>query len=157
MDLTLLPQRAPTTVAARPSRRAHPARRALGTVALAGAGLIGALAAAPAASAATDAPAAPAAAVAAVAVAQTDGCTAVPDRPLGFDFKGACDAHDICYENKPYGDSWSGRLACDDDFFDNMAAHCKDNHAWWSPLRAACLAAASVYYDGVRKFGWAFF
>jgi hypothetical protein len=150
MDLTTLTQRTERTNGGHIQRTTN-ARRRLGAVALAGAGLVGALAAAPAASAAPDAPSAPA------AVAQTDGCTAVPDRPLGFDFKGACDAHDICYENKPYGDSWSGRLACDNEFFDNMAAHCKANHAWWSPLRAACLAAASVYYDGVRKFGWAFF
>lgn len=160
MDLTLPTRRVPSqpsississvlsTSSVSTSRSNRKARRALAAVALAGAGVVGALAGAPAVSAAPEAPA---------AVASPDGCTGVPDSGPSFNFLDACNGHDGCYERKPYGDSWTGRLRCDNDFLDAMVGWCKDNHSWWSPLRGTCLGVAATYYDGVRKFGWAFF
>ena len=69
---------------------------------------------------------------------------------LVFDFKPACTAHDLCYIYKqgvPTDDT--GRLICDDDFLEDMAAMCSDR----SDNRDLCYVAALVYYAGVRVFG----
>ena len=89
------------------------------------------------------------------ASAAPNGCTAVPDSGYGFNFKPSCDAHDICYENMPYGDSYSGRRTCDQVFRSNMLNHCSTRSSW--AQRTVCRGVAYTYYYGVRAFGGFFF
>jgi hypothetical protein len=81
----------------------------------------------------------------------TNGCTAVPNSGLGFDFHGSCDGHDLCYQNYWYGRSDQGRSACDVWFYNSMAAHCRNAQPWW--WRPTCYSQAEIYYRGVRLFG----
>src|SRR3954453_11455399 len=88
----------------------------------------------------------------------TNGCTMSPDVghvPVYYNFHRACDRHDLCYANKPYGNSPAGRQACDDAFRAGMKSWCNGWYgAWWqAPARAACRGLADVYYVAVRAFG----
>lgn len=92
----------------------------------------------------------------------TNGCTLSPDVgyvPVYYDFHRSCDLHDLCYINKPYGDSSAGRKACDDVFRVNMRSWCSNYYSRWyqAPLRSACNATADTYYSAVRTFGGFFF
>jgi hypothetical protein len=92
----------------------------------------------------------------------TNGCTLSPDVgyvPVYYNFHRSCDRHDLCYRDKPYGDSSVGRKACDDAFRANMKRWCNGYYdAWWqSPARVACRGVADVYYTAVRTFGGPFF
>jgi hypothetical protein len=92
----------------------------------------------------------------------TNGCTLAPDVgyvPVYYDFHAACDAHDLCYINKPHGDTSAGRKRCDDVFRADMKGWCNRYYeAWWeSPARVACRGVADTYYAAVRTFGGAFF
>ncbi|MEM9132965.1 MAG: phospholipase A2 [Actinomycetota bacterium] len=81
-----------------------------------------------------------------------DGCTAVPDSGPGFDFTEACNTHDRCYLERPYGDDRSARKQCDVDFFWDMVDLCRERHDGGLALRG-CYSVAAVYYLGVRAFG----
>lgn len=81
-----------------------------------------------------------------------DGCTAVPDSGPGFDVTEACNTHDRCYFERPYGDDRSARKQCDVDFFWDMVDLCQDRHDGGLALRG-CYSVAAVYYLGVRAFG----
>jgi hypothetical protein len=92
----------------------------------------------------------------------TNGCTLSPDVgyvPVYYDFHAACDAHDLCYINKPHGDTSAGRRACDDRFRADMKGWCNHYYdAWWeSPARVGCRGVADTYYAAVRTFGGPFF
>jgi hypothetical protein len=92
----------------------------------------------------------------------TNGCTLSPDVgyvPVYYNFHRSCDRHDLCYLNKPYGDTDAGRKACDDAFRTHMKGWCNGYYdAWWqSPARVACRGVADVYYTAVRTFGGPFF
>jgi Prokaryotic phospholipase A2 len=92
----------------------------------------------------------------------TNGCTLSPDSgyvPVYYNFHRSCDRHDLCYRNKPYGDTSAGRKACDDAFRAHMKSWCNNYYdAWWqSPARTACRGVADVYYTAVRTFGGPFF
>jgi hypothetical protein len=92
----------------------------------------------------------------------TNGCTLAPDTgqlPVFYDFHRSCDHHDLCYRDKPYGDTSAGRKACDDAFRADMKAWCNGHyHSWWQvPARVACRGVANVYYVAVRAFGGPFF
>jgi Prokaryotic phospholipase A2 len=92
----------------------------------------------------------------------TNGCTLSPDVgyvPVYYNFHRSCDRHDLCYLNKPYGDTSAGRKACDDAFRADMKAWCNGYYdAWWqSPARVACRGVADIYYTAVRTFGGPFF
>ena len=92
----------------------------------------------------------------------TNGCTLSPDSgysPSYYNFHDACDRHDLCYVNKPFGNTSAGRKACDDAFRADMRAWCANYYrAWWqAPFRSNCYATAEVYYSAVRTFGGAFF
>lgn len=96
---------------------------------------------------------APAAAEA--AEVEVNGCTAVPDSGPTFDFTEACNDHDRCYVNQPYGSDSAGRRACDRAFAQDMLDHCDDR--WPDSAdrrdRRVCRGVARVYYFGVRVFG----
>jgi hypothetical protein len=92
----------------------------------------------------------------------TNGCTLSPDVgyvPVYYNFHRSCDRHDLCYMNKPYGDSEAGRKMCDDAFRAHMKGWCNGYYdAWWqAPARVACRGVADVYYTAVRTFGGPFF
>lgn len=59
----------------------------------------------------------------------------------------ACYNHDVCYGSQ------LGRLYCDVNFWKDMIASCKANHAWWLPMRYWCYSDAGDWYLAVRAFG----
>ena len=61
----------------------------------------------------------------------------------------ACYNHDVCYGSQ------KGRLYCDVNFWKEMTAACKANHAWWLPMRYWCYSDARDWYLAVRIFGGA--
>lgn len=92
----------------------------------------------------------------------TNGCTLSPDSsyvPVYYNFHNSCDTHDLCYLNKPFGNSSAGRKACDDQFLGNMRGWCAGYYSRWyqAPLRSVCNGVANTYYTAVRTFGGAFF
>lgn len=93
--------------------------------------------------------------IAAAADGEVDGCTAVPDSGPTFDFNDACDDHDRCYIDRPYGDDSTARRSCDRIFYADTKAWCNDRWSSRSDFfeRGACKGVAWVYYVGVRAFG----
>ncbi|MEM8925647.1 MAG: phospholipase A2 [Actinomycetota bacterium] len=91
--------------------------------------------------------------VAAGADDRVDGCTAVPDAGPNFDFLDACNEHDLCYLDRPYGDDRAARRRCDREFFDAMIAACRADYEGRWLTRSSCYGVAGVYYVGVRAFG----
>ncbi len=89
------------------------------------------------------------------AAAAPNGCTGVPDSGYGFNFNASCNDHDNCYAFKYFGDSASGRQACDVRFLNNMKAHCNTRSSWGQ--RTFCRGVAYTYYYGVRALGGFFF
>lgn len=89
------------------------------------------------------------------AAAEPNGCTAVPDSGDLFDFTEACNVHDLCYINQPYGDSSSARKQCDREFLDAMRSSCNDMWPRRSDFfeRIGCKGVAGLYYVGVRIAG----
>lgn len=79
----------------------------------------------------------------------TNGCTSAPDDVPGLlHFEHACDHQDGCY-----GNHWSTRKGCDDEFFDDMIASCNYDWDWWRRTRYRCWGSAAIYYTAVRHFG----
>jgi len=74
--------------------------------------------------------------------------TAVPNRPFGFNFKSACDNHDVCY-----GSCGRPKGGCDDRFFVEMIAHCFERTKWVPHRFALCVATATAYYKAVGLGG----
>lgn len=77
----------------------------------------------------------------------SDACSWSPDKPLGFDFTGACHRHDFGYRNykKQSRFSDANRKSIDDNFYSDMKTMCNGN--------AVCNGAAWTYYQAVRNFG----
>jgi len=77
----------------------------------------------------------------------SDGCTDVPNQPLGFDFTGSCNRHDFGYRNyKKQGRfTEDNRRKIDDVFKVDMYSKCGNN--------LECKATADLYYTAVREFG----
>lgn len=103
--------------------------------------------------------AAPAVVVAPAHGPYQNGCTLSPDSGPTFNFHAACDAHDLCYHYKPYGNSAAGRKTCDDVFLANMRSSCSARYPYWyqAPLKSTCNGFANTYYTAVRTFGGSFF
>ena len=77
-----------------------------------------------------------------------NACTYSPDKVWGvYDFKHACNHHDICYRNR-----W-GRSYCDNTFWNEMIRSCQSRYAWYNPQRQWCYQAAGVYWVAVASFG----
>lgn len=75
-----------------------------------------------------------------------DYCSGVPNYYGDADFRGACAAHDTCY------DSYS-KLYCDAQFAGNMQATCAESYGWFNPSRYMCAQRAAYYTDGVLILG----
>lgn len=78
-----------------------------------------------------------------------NGCTAVPNAPFGFNFKPACDRHDINYSA---GTNLT-KAQADNTFKNDMLNICKTEY----DNSLLCIAAANVYYAGVVTFGGLFY
>lgn len=70
---------------------------------------------------------------------RTDGCTNSPDYP----FLGACNSHDICYDNLG-----SSKSSCDTTFKSNMQEICDIEYPSTFGNKT-CRGAANTYYAGV--------
>jgi hypothetical protein len=77
----------------------------------------------------------------------SDGCSAAPDNPFGFDFVRACHRHDFGYRNYKRQSRFTeaNRHTIDDRFKTDMYSICNGN---W-----ACNRFADIYYAAVRQFG----
>jgi YD repeat-containing protein len=85
-----------------------------------------------------------------------DHCTTAPDRPLGYDFRPACDQHDYGYGT--IGNSYKG-------YYKYLSRHKGINvdAVFWTSLytktcngyffKAPCRSTANVYYAAVTVFG----
>ncbi|MCX5297814.1 phospholipase A2 [Streptomyces sp. NBC_00193] len=87
-----------------------------------------------------------------------DHCTDSYDRPLGFDFRAACDAHDYAYGtigNAYKGYGWyldrNQGIAADGAFYDLMRYNTCPAYAWYK--QGTCKSLARNYYLGVLAFG----
>src|SRR5699024_6424531 len=77
----------------------------------------------------------------------SDGCSAAPDEPFGFDFSTSCQRHDFGYRNYQLQERFTenNREGIDRNFRSDMASTCDVN--------LSCRATAQVYYWAVREFG----
>ncbi|GAB0137336.1 hypothetical protein EsDP_00005607 [Epichloe bromicola] len=83
----------------------------------------------------------------------SDGCTAAPDHPLGFEFKEGCQRHDFAYRNYKQQGRWSHRLRkrVDCQFRGDLLIACKPFP--YTLEKRVCKALVDVYYFGARIFG----
>ncbi|WP_433393610.1 phospholipase A2 [Micromonospora sp. KLBMP9576] len=83
-----------------------------------------------------------------------DHCTWSPDRPSGFDFRSACDAHDygygIIYLKTPQWDK-SKKASVDALFYSLLRDHTCPRYS--TRVRADCRSTAYTYYTAVRLTG----
>jgi hypothetical protein len=84
-----------------------------------------------------------------------DGCSVVPDRPLGFDFHDACLRHDFGYRNFGAGGlaldpSPARRARLDERLRADLATVCA---RMARVRRTVCSALALTYYEGARLLG----
>lgn len=81
----------------------------------------------------------------------SNGCTASPESPLGYNFHPSCQRHDFGYHNyKNQGRFDEGKDAIDSNFKADMYNEC-DKHGVLSS--AVCKGVADVYYEAVHVFG----
>ncbi|CAI9632817.1 unnamed protein product [Alternaria burnsii] len=79
----------------------------------------------------------------------SNGCTASPDNPFGFDFINSCYRHDFGYRNFKAQDRFEANKArIDDNFKTDMFNQCANESA-----KGACEATATLYYEAVKAFG----
>ncbi|MFI5531776.1 phospholipase [Kitasatospora sp. NPDC051853] len=88
----------------------------------------------------------------------TDGCSHVPDNPLGFNFKYACHRHDFGYRNykalvgrTTFNAKYKAHV--DDVFLRDMNTQCVLSTAPGSNMQVACLSFARAYYTAVKNLG----
>ncbi|EAA28927.1 hypothetical protein GE21DRAFT_9931 [Neurospora crassa] len=79
----------------------------------------------------------------------SDGCTHVPDNPVGFPFKPACQRHDFGYRNYQVQFHFTprARWKIDENFLKDMKFQCIGHNIF-----NACHFMAHVYHWGVRTF-----
>ena len=70
----------------------------------------------------------------------------IPNKPLGFYFLPACQAHDACYEDPTRG----SKQACDRSFLETMRQECV---RFPRGQRATCGSLADTYFDAVDMLG----
>ena len=72
---------------------------------------------------------------------ETNGCTGVPDKGLGFNFTASCNKHDECYET-----CGADKTECDKQFYEDMKNSCSGQ---LSHIKNRCLFTAWLYYKTV--------
>lgn len=91
--------------------------------------------------------------LAATALGGPNGCSGVQSQGADFDFRDACNFHDLCYMNYTYGRSEAGRFECDRLFYNRMVSHCTTVQP--SSRQPACLNRAHLYaYVLVTGYGF---
>ena len=80
----------------------------------------------------------------------TDSCSFVPDSFGAANFGPACATHDACYSSNV------DRLTCDLILLRQLIQAC-NVYPEGSSLRTTCYTVASIYFVGVRLFGWIFY
>jgi hypothetical protein len=80
----------------------------------------------------------------------TDACNLVPDSFGIAVFTTACRAHDVCYSSSV------NRLTCDLMLLAGLRQAC-NVYPENSYLRLTCYTVASIYFVGVRLFGWIYY
>ncbi|KAL8366505.1 hypothetical protein RB595_005005 [Gaeumannomyces hyphopodioides] len=82
----------------------------------------------------------------------TDGCSKVPQNPLGFPFRKACERHDFGYRNFANQDRMNSgtRKQIDQRFRKDLKDTCSEQE---KGTRTVCKVVAETYYAGVRVFG----
>ncbi|CAN9194652.1 unnamed protein product [Alternaria alternata] len=79
----------------------------------------------------------------------SNGCTASPDNPFGFDFINSCYRHDFGYRNfKAQNRFEANKARIDDNFRTDMFNQCANESA-----KGPCEATATLYYEAVKAFG----
>ncbi|RYO65274.1 hypothetical protein AA0113_g5402 [Alternaria arborescens] len=79
----------------------------------------------------------------------SNGCTASPDNPFGFDFINSCYRHDFGYRNfKAQNRFEANKARIDDNFNTDMFNQCANESA-----KGPCEATATLYYEAVKAFG----
>ncbi|CAN9257803.1 unnamed protein product [Alternaria alternata] len=79
----------------------------------------------------------------------SNGCTASPDNPFGFDFINSCYRHDFGYRNfKAQNRFEANKARIDDNFKTDMFNQCASESA-----KGPCEATATLYYEAVKAFG----
>lgn len=100
--------------------------------------------------------------------AGANGCTLSPDSlsfPVYYNFHDQCDRHDWCYDQlwfgwgwyNPTNGGWTGRLACDNMFHNEMRGWCGRQYSWNWAARYSCYGVAATYYTAVRNLGAPYF
>jgi hypothetical protein len=84
--------------------------------------------------------------------APVDSCSFVPDSFGLANFQPVCAVHDVCYSTA----STTDRLTCDLALLAGLQQAC-NVYPPGSPLRLTCYGVASIYFIGVRLFGFAFY
>ncbi|KAI4616928.1 hypothetical protein J4E83_006510 [Alternaria metachromatica] len=80
---------------------------------------------------------------------ESNGCTASPDNPFGFDFINSCYRHDFGYRNyKQQGRFDAMKARTDSNFKTDMFNQCATEKA-----KGPCEATATLYYEAVKAFG----
>ena len=82
----------------------------------------------------------------------SNGCTASPDRPFGYDFLQSCQRHDFGYRNyKAQGRfSEDNKDKIDSNFRQDLYNECDKKSV---VSRAVCRGTAKIYYEAVSSFG----
>ncbi|KAJ9661504.1 hypothetical protein H2198_001884 [Neophaeococcomyces mojaviensis] len=82
----------------------------------------------------------------------SNGCTASPDQPLGWNFLPSCQRHDFGYHNYKNQGRFTddNKALIDSNFKNDMYDEC-NTHSGLSAT--ACKGLANVYYEAVSAFG----
>ena len=81
----------------------------------------------------------------------TDGCSASPDQPVGFDFRLSCHRHDWGYRNyKVMAQFPANKARIDSAFYEDLKRKCATYNAI---VRPVCYGLAWTYYEAVSTFG----
>ena len=82
----------------------------------------------------------------------SNGCTASPDEPLGYDFQPSCQRHDFGYHNYKDQDRFSdsSKDKIDSNFKKDMYNECNSHGKLGAVV---CKGIANIYYEAVSTFG----
>jgi RHS repeat-associated protein len=79
-----------------------------------------------------------------------DHCTDSEDTDFFFNFKNACDVHDLGYDLMEYMHYKGAKSAVDSIFYHDMKADCNDR---FFINKSMCRTRAYAYYQAVKRFG----
>lgn len=82
----------------------------------------------------------------------SNGCTASPDQPLGYNFLPSCQRHDFGYHNYKNQDRFTeqNKDRIDSNFKSDMYNECATRG---SVSKTVCEGIADIYYEAVSTFG----